>query len=582
MVVSTLVLLLLTYILVSLYSNRTTISLSIKKTKVETNYVASNFSNTYENFLSRIIQKISSTDFKQKINLITTSDMINYVDINNTLQTFLTECVQMNDLTSSVLLEYLNQDSSTLFYSYRYHPINDINSLKKDPKLESGTGITLLSTALENNLEFLPVAIPLNYNKNTDTTFISSNFKETDFIMYAFFDLQKINSFLKLYCNNSFEGTLYLVDKNANNLSLLPSFSNYSITTDTVTKEKIQNAITNNTYYVKLSNDHIYIEPIDKTDLYLVNIVPHALLTAELHTKQSGLIFVGFLSIILITFLSVCIALFVTHPLNLLIEVVQQMKNNTYKQKLNLHTKDELQQLVDATDSMYHTIQQQLITIKAEEHQRHTTYLQMPSEQVNPHFIYNALEFINLEVYMNHPENASKMISNLAKYLRISLAYGENEVQISQELEQVMAYINIINYRFSHSIQITTSIPENISHKKILKCTIQPLVENALKHGFKIGTNTAFPITPVIEIKALLDENYLTITVTDNGVGIDVDRATQIMLTSQNKEENDRHFGLNNIYNRFKYFYGDIMITFSSIPFFENKVTLKVPAKFFL
>lgn len=581
MVSSTLVVLLFIYILLVLYSNKTTVHLAIEKAKSETHDVASNFSDTYDNFLSRFILKAASSDFKQELKVILNNNKINYGEVNNGLQPLFTDLVQMNNLVSSALLEYVKGEERTLFYSYRYHFTADLEPLKKDPKFQAGTGISILSTALDNKLEVLPIAIPLSYNQVANVTLLANNFKEANFITYFFLDLQKVNTFLQLYCDDSSQGTLYLVDSKAHNLSLPTSSNDYTLTTDSAIKEKIQTAITNHTSYAVYKDNHIYVEPIHNTDLYLVNIIPHEHFTSEIHTKQSGMIVIGIISILLITSLSIFVSQFVTRPLNLLMEVVQCMKNNTYHQKLDLKTKDEISQLSDAIDSMYQTIQQQIVTIKQEEEQKYNAYLQMLSEQINPHFIYNALEFINIEVYTNHPENASKMISNLAKYLRISLSYGENELLITQELEQVMAYINIINDRFNHGVHITTSIPENLLNKKILKCTIQPLVENSLKHGFKIGVHTTFPITPIIEIKVFLEKEYLIITVADNGAGIDVDRATQIMLTKQAENENNKHFGLNNIYERFKSFYGDVTITFSSIPFFENKVTIKIPAKFF-
>lgn len=581
MVSSTLVVLLFIYMLFVLYSNKTTVNLAIEKAKSETHYVASNFSNTYNNFLSRFIHKATSIDFKQELKVILNNNKINYVEINNGLQPLFTDLVQMNDLVSSVLLEHVKDGERTLFYSYRYHFTADLELLKKDPKFETGTGISILSTALDKKLEVLPIVIPLNYNQMANTTLLAKNFKEADFIIYFFLDLQKVNTFLELYCNDSSQGTLYLVDRNAHNLSLTPSSSGYALTTDSIITEKIQTAITNHTSYAVSKNNHLYIQPITNTDLYLVNIIPHERFTSEIHTKQSGMIVIGIISILLITSLSIFVSLFVTRPLNLLMEVVHRMKNNTYHQKLDLKTKDEISQLSDAIDSMYQTIQQQIATIKQEEAQKYNAYLQMLAEQINPHFIYNALEFINIEVYTNHPKNASKMISNLAKYLRISLSYGENELLISQEIEQVMAYINIINDRFNHGVHITTSIPEDLANKKLLKCTIQPLVENSLKHGFKLGVNTVFPITPIIEIKAFLEKDYLIITVTDNGAGIDVEKATQIMLTKQADNDGNKHFGLNNIYERFKSYYGDVTITFSSIPFFENKVTIRIPAKSF-
>lgn len=582
MVIPTLAVLLSVYTLFITYSSKTIINDSIKKAQSETHYVASSFSNTYNSFLSRFVHKAASSDFKKKLNLITTHTELNHIEINNDLQPLFTDLVQINDLISSVLFEYLDDNKDILFYPYRYPLKVNVDDLKKSLNLEGDTYTPILIISPIKQLEVLPVAIALNYNKIDCTTLIAPSFKQSDFIIYFFFDLKKVNNFLDLYCNDNSQGTLYLVDMQGNNLSLPQSYSNYELLIDAEIQEQIQSMITNTLCYTTYKNNHIYIEPINNTNLHLVNIVPHELFTSEINTQQSYIMLIGIISILLITCLSILVSLFVTHPLNLLLEVVHHMKNNTYNKQLQLNTNDEISQLNESIHSMYKTIQQQIVTIKQEESEKYNTYLQMLTEQINPHFIYNALEFINIEVYTNHPENASKMISNLAKYLRITLSYGENELLISQEIEQVMAYINIINDRFNHEIRVITSIPEDLMNKKILKSTIQPLVENSLKHGFKIGINTIFPLTPFIEIKAVLELDYLMITVTDNGIGIDVEKATQIMLTKQALNEDHKHFGLNNIYERFKSHYGDVTITFSSIPFFENKVTIRIPSKFFI
>jgi len=207
--------------------------------------------------------------------------------------------------------------------------------------------------------------------------------------------------------------------------------------------------------------------------------------------------------------------------------------------------------------------------------------MQLLSEQVNPHFLYNALEFINMEVYSRHIENAAGMISSLGDYLRSSLAYGENELLLSQEIDQVMAYIRIMNYRFHNSIQVSVQIPEELKKQKILKCILQPLVENSLKHGFQIGSNMGFPVSPMIDISILRSEGQLILTVTDNGAGINIEKAYQIMYNQQADDLPAKHFGLNNIYQRLKSYYKEVTVSFSSIPYFDNKVIIALPADYF-
>lgn len=226
---------------------------------------------------------------------------------------------------------------------------------------------------------------------------------------------------------------------------------------------------------------------------------------------------------------------------------------------------------------MYQTIQQQFRQIKQDERENFQMELRLLSEQINPHFLYNTLECINMEIYNYHNDTASSMLSNLGGYLRISLSYGNSQHLISQEVDQVKAYVNIMNYRFRHSIHLTTNIDGDLLSMKILKSILQPLVENALKHGFSIDSSVYFPIAPMIDISIWREPDTLSIAITDNGAGIDIEHAKEIMYGSGTDADGRHHVGLHNIYHRLNSFYGKTDITFSSIPFYENKILIRFP-----
>jgi two-component system sensor histidine kinase YesM len=260
---------------------------------------------------------------------------------------------------------------------------------------------------------------------------------------------------------------------------------------------------------------------------------------------------------------------------------LRDIETGSYLEKIPIHSHDEIEQLNDAIDSMYRTIQKQIERIKQEETLKYNAQMQLLSEQMNPHFLYNALEFINMEIVSSHNDNASLMICNLGNYLRTGLAYGENFMPISKEVEHAVSYINIMSYRFSQSIQVTTQIPDYLSDRPIMKCILQPLVENSLKHGFKIGTSGGFPLLPLITISASLTDDALELSVTDNGAGIDIERAEQSLQRQHKNSDGSGHVGLSNVYLRLSSYYTEADITFSSVPFFENKVTVRLPASYF-
>jgi two-component system sensor histidine kinase YesM len=327
----------------------------------------------------------------------------------------------------------------------------------------------------------------------------------------------------------------------------------------------------------KLGNNYVLTCKIEHSDLYLVNVIPQNELVSKIREFDMFLLYLVLFTFLCIPILGLLISIFVTKPLKKLMVSVKEIEDNTYTSLPNISQSDEIGQLSLSIDSMYQTIQHQIEMIKKEERENFKMEIRLLSEQINPHFLYNTLECINMEIYNRHNENASSMISSLGNYLRISLSYGRSQLLIHFELEQVKAYINIMNYRFHHSIKLTFNIDQQLLQMLIIKSILQPLVENSIKHGFSIDSSNYFPISPLIDISIFREPESLVIVVMDNGAGIDIERANQIMKGEGNYANENNHIGLNNIYHRLNSFYSNVEITFSSIPFYENKVIITIP-----
>ena len=235
----------------------------------------------------------------------------------------------------------------------------------------------------------------------------------------------------------------------------------------------------------------------------------------------------------------------------------------------------EVRHLGHSVQKSYEQIEQLMEEIMRQQNERRKSELDALQSQINPHFLYNTLEYINMEVYSNHNKNASMMIQNLADFMRIGLNFGGELISISKELAHVQAYVNIMNYRFSHKICFTSDIPKELLSYEILKIILQPLVENSIRHGFGLDNSSSYLDVPSIKIEVYRDDPWLYLRVIDNGAGIDIERATQILHTGT---DGQKHVGLNNVYQRLVFFYGEtVKITFSSIPYYENIVQIRIP-----
>ena len=226
---------------------------------------------------------------------------------------------------------------------------------------------------------------------------------------------------------------------------------------------------------------------------------------------------------------------------------------------------------------MYDTIQLQLLQIKDEEQKKAMAEIQMMSEQINPHFLYNTLECIHFQILNGHSKTAEGMLESLGKYLRTTLSFGKTLISVEKEVEHVISYMEIMNRHSSDGIQLETKIESSLKDCKIMKILLQPLAENSIRHGFGGLVSGFEPVPPRIDILiSSAENNRIRIEVTDNGRGIDIEVANACI--TENSPESQKHFGLSNIQKRLKACYGDsFRISFLSIPYLKNSVIIELP-----
>ncbi|EHL08113.1 response regulator receiver domain protein [Desulfitobacterium hafniense DP7] len=147
--------------------------------------------------------------------------------------------------------------------------------------------------------------------------------------------------------------------------------------------------------------------------------------------------------------------------------------------------------------------------------------------QIKPHFIYNALSNI-IALCHEDGEKASEMLSLLSRYLRHIFQRDQNQqtLQLQQELDLIKTYVEIEQLRFGKHLHYETYVDPEILKKgiKIPTLLIQPLVENAIRHGLfnKEGEGT-------VSLRITEGEGFIHIIVEDNGVGMSEDEVGRIL-----------------------------------------------------
>jgi len=134
--------------------------------------------------------------------------------------------------------------------------------------------------------------------------------------------------------------------------------------------------------------------------------------------------------------------------------------------------------------------------------------------QLQPHFLFNTLNSISALVHTN-PEGADDMISRLGDFLRMTLeATPDQMVPLWKELAFIQAYLSIEQVRFQGRLRVEVDAPSTVQDLRVPSFILQPLVENALKHGLSDRRQGG-----TLRLRATRDSGYLALEVQDDGEG---------------------------------------------------------------
>lgn len=172
--------------------------------------------------------------------------------------------------------------------------------------------------------------------------------------------------------------------------------------------------------------------------------------------------------------------------------------------------------------------------------------------QIKPHFLYNTLNTIST-FCIKDPRQARDLIGDFATYLRYSFdfhSFGET-VSLDTEIELVQAYLNIEQARFGKRLNIDYRIDTAMGEILIPQLTIQPLAENAVRHGVMRKSEGG---TVIIEVRQ--EEGTCRISVRDDGVGMSEEQIAAVQTAVQTVDGERKGIGLKNIHTRLHQRYG--------------------------
>lgn len=216
--------------------------------------------------------------------------------------------------------------------------------------------------------------------------------------------------------------------------------------------------------------------------------------------------------------------------------------------ELNSADADEIDNVSNKINQMVDTISSQVSTISELEEKKHSYEMQILKAQINPHLIYNTLNAIQSLAEIQNSKSISTITKALSELLQYSVDNTNTMVTLADEIQYIKNYIQVMQCKFLNQINLVVNVEEDLYNCMMLKMTLQPLVENALKHWLEDKPEE------YVMIKAYRSETGISIKIIDNGIGIEPEVLENLIAAP---DENGVHVGLNNVNRRIKLTFGE-------------------------
>ncbi len=243
-----------------------------------------------------------------------------------------------------------------------------------------------------------------------------------------------------------------------------------------------------------------------------------------------------------------------------LVESIQVIAQGEEGRRIDISEKDqELLLIAETTNDMLDRLEKNIHDIYQLELSQKDANMRALQAQINPHFMYNTLEFLRMYAVMQSQDELADIIYEFSSLLRNNIS-DERETLLKQELEFCRKYSYLCMVRYPKSIAYGFKIDPELENMKIPKFTLQPLVENYFAHGVDHRRTDN-----VISIKALKQDGFVEILVVDNGRGMSAEKLANIReKLSQRYFEHQASYsdqrqsiGIVNVHERFVLYFGD-------------------------
>ena len=259
---------------------------------------------------------------------------------------------------------------------------------------------------------------------------------------------------------------------------------------------------------------------------------------------------------------------------------MERIGKGDMRRKISLDQVEEFQKIEEGLNDMMEKVadlSERNIELSTQMYRQQKEHLQTQllalQRQMNPHFLYNTMECIR-NIGICYGVKEIEVLSESLSDIFVYTLKDESVVRLEDELACIQSYMAIQSIRFENRYTITCDVEPQLMGMKIMRLSLEPLVENSVRHGFERRVRNC-----CIRVSVWEDEEKIHMQVSDNGVGMPEEVIEKVMACEEHSEDS---VALKNLHRRLKYFYQDTVdFHISSHPDMGTTVSIIVDKIFY-
>jgi len=317
----------------------------------------------------------------------------------------------------------------------------------------------------------------------------------------------------------------------------------------------------------------VIVNTISYTGWKLVGVIPYTTFTHGMVNMRYFITMIMLLMTMMLVLINRVVSVRISSPVLKLNDSVKEYEAGK-KPKIYIGGPQEIRHLGCSIQSSYEQIEMLMKEIVLEQNERRKSELDALQSQINPHFLYNALDSITWMVEGERNDEAVFMITQLARLFRISLSKGRTVITIKDELQHAQSYMNIQKIRYKNTFSVTFAVEEELYEYCTVKLILQPILENAINYGVSSMDDCG-----EIRVTGRREGENILLAVTDNGMGMTEEEVELILTDSNRVHKHGSGVGLVNVNNRIQLLFGkEYGVRVESEPDEGTTVSICIPA----